>query len=174
MFLLAHSGITLAAARFVEKMNKGAVRGVVDYRFILIGSVLPDLIDKPLGGLLLRETLGNGRTYSHTLAFLILLFAAGLLFKGKWRNVFLTLAGASMMHHILDGMWRSPDTFLWPLYGWRFPRGVPENWIDQWIQNFLNNPFVFVPEITGGVFLLFFLAAVSRTGIKSFLLTGRL
>jgi len=61
MFVLAHTGITLAAARGMEKLM--ARRGIrklpelLDYRLVLVGSMLPDIIDKPLGGLVFREAL---------------------------------------------------------------------------------------------------------------------
>ncbi len=45
---------------------------------MLIGSMLPDIIDKPLGGLICKETLGNGRTYAHTLLFLLLPFGLSM------------------------------------------------------------------------------------------------
>ena len=45
----------------------------IDIRVLLIGSLLPDIIDKPLGYLFFRETFSNVRIFSHTLLFLILL-----------------------------------------------------------------------------------------------------
>jgi len=39
---------------------------LLDYRLVLVGSMLPDIIDKPLGGLVFREALESGRTYCHT------------------------------------------------------------------------------------------------------------
>jgi len=51
----------------------------VDIRVLLIGSLLPDIIDKPLGHIFFREALSSGRTIGHTLFFLILITLAGLL-----------------------------------------------------------------------------------------------
>ena len=41
----------------------------LDYRFLLIGSLLPDLIDKPIGGIFFYQTFQNGRIFAHTLCF---------------------------------------------------------------------------------------------------------
>ena len=53
----------------------------VDIRFLLIGSLLPDIIDKPIGVYFFRETFSNGRIFSHTLLFLISITIIGLLIK---------------------------------------------------------------------------------------------
>ena len=130
MLLLGHTGITLALAKGIITSRKGKrFSELVDYRLVLIGSMLPDIIDKPLGGLILKDTLGNGRIYAHTLIFLLLLFGIGIFFWVKYkRPEMLVLAGGSFVHHILDGMWRFPGTYLWPFYGWSFPKGDPEGW----------------------------------------------
>src|SRR4030042_1013686 len=41
----------------------------VDLRLLLVGFMLPDIIDKPVGQLLFRETFSSGRIFSHTLIF---------------------------------------------------------------------------------------------------------
>lgn len=45
----------------------------LDLRLVIIGSMLPDLIDKPLGIYLMGNTLSNGRVLSHTLVFLLVM-----------------------------------------------------------------------------------------------------
>jgi GTP-binding protein len=72
MLLFAHTGITLGTAKVMARAAGWREKGLpaqLDYRLVLIGSMLPDLIDKPLGGVILP--LGNGRIYSHTLLFLL-------------------------------------------------------------------------------------------------------
>jgi len=51
----------------------------IDIRLLLIGSLLPDIIDKPTGQVLFRETFSNGRIFCHTLLFIILVTVIGLL-----------------------------------------------------------------------------------------------
>lgn len=177
MLILAHVGITLAAAKSLEKVM--AYRGIynfLDYRLVLVGSMLPDIIDKPLGGLILRETLGNGRIYSHTLLFVLFLIGTGIFFWYKFRRPgFLVLAGGSIVHHILDGMWLYPETFLWPACGWSFPKGDPETWLQLWLGNLLADPWVYVPEVVGGIIICYFAAGMIRgKGLKEFFRSGRL
>ena len=70
MLLFAHTGITLGTAKIMARAAGWREKGLpaqLDYRLVLIGSMLPDLIDKPLGGVI--PPLGNGRIYSHTRCF---------------------------------------------------------------------------------------------------------
>lgn len=178
MLALAHMGITLAAAVGLEKVlaRRGHnISGRLDYRLVLVGSMLPDIIDKPLGGLILRESLGNGRIYSHTLLFLLLLWGLGYFFRYRFRRPGgLVLAGGSLVHCVLDGMWLFPGTLLWPAYGWSFPKGHPENWLQLWFNNLVHNPLVYVPEFVGGVVLLYFaIRVITWRGLKNFMETGR-
>lgn len=125
----------------------------LDYRLVLIGSMLPDLIDKPLGGVILP--LGNGRIYSHTLLFLLVMLGLGLIiwfWIGKTWG--LVLAGGTALHHILDLMWQDPQTFLWPLFGWGFPMGDSGVWLSMWLTNLLK-PQVLIPELIGLLILAY-------------------
>ncbi len=179
MLLLAHMGITLAVTRNLEKAMVGRgmrkIQNLIDYRLVLVGSMLPDIIDKPLGGFVLRETLGNGRIYSHTLLFLIFLFGIGMFFWYKFNySSFLVLAGGSFFHHILDGMWLFRGTFLWPAHGWGFPEGTSENWLSHWMQSLLTDPYVYVPEIIGGIVIIFFaLELALQKKLLEFFITGK-
>ncbi|MFA5384805.1 MAG: metal-dependent hydrolase [Eubacteriales bacterium] len=180
MLLLAHLGITLAAARGLEKVlvNRGLLKTpeLIDYRLVLVGSMLPDIIDKPLGCLILRESLGNGRVYCHTLVFLLFLFGIGIFtwYKLK-RPGFLALAGGSFAHFVLDGMWLYPSTFFWPAYGWGFAKDNTEGWLANWIESLLNNPYVFVPEIIGGLILISFgIKLIYQMKLREFIFTGKL
>lgn len=177
MMLFAHVGLTVAGTKGLDSIIRlrGAIPAI-DYRLVILGSMLPDIIDKPLGGIILRESLGNGRIYSHTLLFLIFLFGTGIyLWKKKKKPWALILAWGSLSHHVLDSMWLYPETFLWPLYGTDFPPGNPENWLSLWMNNLLTRPDVFVPELMGLIFLLYFIFNLYlKKEIKSFIKTGRI
>jgi hypothetical protein len=67
------------ASRTTAHNDKLAGHFRFDYRFVLVGSMLPDIIDKPLGQLVLRNLMSNGRIFSHTLLFLLLICLAGFL-----------------------------------------------------------------------------------------------
>ncbi|MDN5348587.1 MAG: hypothetical protein PWP65_2152 [Clostridia bacterium] len=179
MLLFGHMGLTLAAARMVERVwssRTGRAFIGLDYRLVLLGSMLPDILDKPLGGVILRESLGNGRIYGHTLAFLLVLLGWGWWLWFRFRRPGgLTLAGASGLHQFLDGMWHTPETSLWPAYGLGFPKGHPEGWFELWLRNLTSDPLVYIPEIAGGaVLLLFFWDLTCRKGLAGFIRTGRI
>ena len=43
----------------------------------MVGALLPDIIDKPVGLFFLREAFGHGRLFSHTLLFPTLVALVG-------------------------------------------------------------------------------------------------
>ena len=95
----------------------------IDIRLLLIGSLLPDIIDKPVGQFFFRDTFSNGRIFCHTLLFLILISLGGLyLYYNRKKTWLLVLSFGTFTHLILDAMWRTPRTLLWPLYGLSFER----------------------------------------------------
>jgi membrane-bound metal-dependent hydrolase YbcI (DUF457 family) len=178
MLFLAHVGITLGLTKCLEKvltsLGMKEFTDLIDYRLIFLGSMLPDIIDKPLGGLILRKTLGNGRIYCHTLLFLLFLLFSGIFiyFEYKKPGLFV-VAGGSTIHCILDGMWYCPKTFLWPLYGWKFPKGDPENWLRLW-ANLLTYPKYYIPEILGGIIIIIFITElVMHKNLYYFIVNGR-
>lgn len=92
-----------------------------DRRFIgytALGAVLPDLIDKPVGHILLAGSLNSGRIIAHGLLFLSVLFIAGLVLRRR-RGSFalLVIAVGVASHQILDAMWAMPVTWYFPLLG---------------------------------------------------------
>lgn len=180
MFLFAHMGLTYAAIRTAEKAvvwrGAGKFAELLDYRIVFLGSMMPDLIDKPLGGIILREVLGNGRVYSHTLLFLLVLLGAGIFFWNWYRKpAVITLAGGVFFHDVLDGMWLLPETFLWPAFGWSFPKGEPEGWLLMWLKELSANSGIFLPEIFGLLIMLWFvIGLVFRKQLRKFITTGRI
>ncbi|AFV22737.1 hypothetical protein Mpsy_0526 [Methanolobus psychrophilus R15] len=122
MLLFAHIGITLFLF-YMAALAFPKIRPHINYWYVIAGSMLPDIIDKTVGMILFADTFANGRIFAHALLFVVVLGAAGYYFytrKGDSRV--LTLAGASLIHQLLDSMWKTPVTFLWPLLGWEFKR----------------------------------------------------
>ncbi len=92
-----------------------------------IGAILPDLIDKPLGHILLKGTLDSGRIYAHTLLFLGIVLVAGILYwRSRSSSLLLVLGGGIMTHLVLDGMWNIPNTLFWPALGGFLPHSYPD------------------------------------------------
>lgn len=126
MLLFGHLGVTLGIffglAIFVPRL-----RTVIDPRYLAIGAILPDLIDKPIGEVILASTFSSGRIIGHTLLFSLLLFMVGLYMYERRRDIrVLSLTAGSFLHLFEDRMGSDPQTFLWPLFGWSFPRDSPD------------------------------------------------
>jgi membrane-bound metal-dependent hydrolase YbcI (DUF457 family) len=86
--------------------------------FAALGAVLPDLIDKPVGHILLAESLDSGRIFAHGLLFLVLVLAAGVVLKQRHQSfALLAVAAGALSHQALDTMWTTPVTWFFPLLG---------------------------------------------------------
>ncbi len=175
MFLLGHLGLTLAlvvgARRWVD------VR--VDYRLLLVGALLPDLIDKPLS---LIFGIG-GRNFAHTLVFALALTALFLLLRprsssksgaGMWTVAVLALAIGTWTHLLFDRMWALPEILLWPFLGLAFPLDPFD--LFSLLEGY-RDPFVLVGDVLGAVALLYIAwrHRLHRKGrFRLFLRNGRL
>ncbi|MDD5094916.1 MAG: metal-dependent hydrolase [Dehalococcoidia bacterium] len=152
---------------------------VIDYRLVLLGSMLPDIIDKPVGDYFFVNTFGNGRIFAHTLLFLLFLLSIGLcrLWRGGRAGV-LIVALCSGFHLILDRMWRTTQTLFWPIDGWSFPKYPHTDFwhtLSGWFDSGTSNPGVYIPEIIGGVILLLVSLELLRRGyLMHFLKSGTL
>ena len=145
----------------------------LDFRLVLLGSMLPDILDKPIGGIFLFETFRNGRIFGHTLCFLLFLLALGFL---RRRSAPLILSFGTFMHLLLDKMWLCPQTLLWPAFGLRFPEVQEEDFIaliPEFLARLTSDPEVFIPEIIGGSILAWFAVRLFQTrSIRAFLKNG--
>jgi len=136
---------------------------------------LPDIIDKPVGQYFFRDTFNNGRIFSHTLLFLIVLTAAGLfIFKKQRRTWMLALAAGTFTHLILDQMWRTPGTLFWPALGFSFPKENLEGYVQGIFHSLVYNPVTYIPEIIGLAIVLWFAAdTIRRKQVGAFIKYGR-
>lgn len=134
----------------------------LDYRFLLLGSLLPDIIDKPLGLI-----YGGGRDLCHSLFFTILILAVGVflyrLRKSPW---LLCIALGCIVHVLLDSMWLYKSSFFWPLFGWGFqhPDLSIGTWIDQTVISPISKPSGYIPEAIGFITLGLFYFGLVRNG----------
>jgi hypothetical protein len=148
MLLFAHLGLTLAAAKLVERFGLRP-----DLPIVLLGSILPDLIDKPLG-YLIYGSMATGRIFAHTLLFLLVLVALAAILKSRPLG---SLAFGVLAHQALDTIWRTPEVFLWPILG-DFPVKAHVSVLGyfEMLIHGLQNPAILVPELLGLFFLLYF------------------
>ncbi|WP_440946671.1 metal-dependent hydrolase [Methanosarcina sp. T3] len=173
MFILGHIGITLGIFYFLSRLlPKKNIP--VDFKWIAFGALLPDFIDKPLGRIILAETIGSGRIFAHTLLFAILLgLLAAYAFYQKGWTVPLIVAGASFCHLLEDQIWNSPEVLFWPFLGWKFPKDTLSGGFIEYFMKILNNSYnpasagVFIPEIVGLSIILLFAASRIRSKIEA-------
>lgn len=140
----------------------------IDIRLLLIGSLLPDIIDKPIGQFFFKETFSNGRIFCHTLLFLIIITLTGVyLYRRRSKTWLLVLSFGTFTHLVCDLMWRSPRTLLWPIYGLAFERLDLIDWMPRMLHMLVTYPKVYVPELVGAVILIWFAVGLVR-GRKAF------
>jgi hypothetical protein len=91
----------------------------LDYRLIVLGSVLP-----------LGEVVFGGPRLLHTLAFSVVLLGVVMLATRERRLVrrrWISLPIGVMMHLVLDGIWTESQVFWWPFFGADFGAApIPE------------------------------------------------
>jgi hypothetical protein len=135
----------------------------IDYRLVMGGALLADLVDAPFGGARVLHTL----VWSVGFLMVVMLGTRGQRLR---RRRLLALPIGTFCHLLLDGMWTRTSTFWWPFFGWRFDgRGLPS----------FDRPLVVtvVLEVAGFLALLwcgrrFRLGEPERR--REFLRTGRL
>lgn len=160
MFLLGHLGVTLGAFFIIGYAVPG-IRSRINYWYVALGAVLPDIIDKLLGRVLFPYSIASGRLIAHTLVLSFSLALAGYyLYRRRNDARILLVSGASFLHLLEDNMWTEPAIFFWPLLGWGFPRGAPDNWLDYFLVMFRNSympgfSYDFISEVVGFIALVF-------------------
>ena len=144
--------------------------GTIDYRLVIIGSLLPDLIDKPIF-LLTGSTSLSGRDYAHSLLFNLVLLIGGLVLIRHRKSWLLVLSLSSFTHLVFDRMWTVPVTLWWPLLG-PLLRGDRNAFLPK-LYFRLFAPEIFIPEIIGLAILSFYAFRVTkRKSITRFIKEG--
>ena len=148
----------------------------LDIRLLLVGAFLPDLIDKPLGQIFLSETISNGRIFSHTLLFILVIGLGGFYLYRRLHKVWLlVLVAGSFMHLILDEMWRIPQTLFWPFQGLSFEKIDLTNWLSNLFHALVHEPTVSISELAGAAVIVWFIWSLARRGkIYAFLRNGQI
>jgi len=169
-------GITLDPNTLSMSSRLRSLVNSIDIRLLMFGSLIPDIIDKPVGQFFFRDTFSNGRIFCHTLLFLILITLGGLyLYYTRKKKWLLILSFGCLTHLILDAMWLNPKTLFWPLYGFSFERLELNYWSKDLLHNLLNNPLVWIPELVGISLISWFLWYLFRKGaIRTFIFKGHI
>jgi hypothetical protein len=158
MFLFGHLGIGMKLADpWARRLRT---------RYVLLGTILPDLIDKPLYYGLSWITHKRGaelglisgtRTFGHTALSLILMTTVATVFRIRW------LAAISIgvaTHLLLDNLGDrffvghsfSLQALAWPFLGWHFPDFPFANAHEH--LSLIRDPYFLICELIGILFLL--------------------
>ena len=151
MFALGHLGLgKTIAARPYRRFSRR------EKRAFFLGTLLPDLVDKPLFYIPFWLTgrrgalLSGTHLFAHTAVFLLALaVAARLTRSAPARAVAIGVA----THFVLDvvGLSMGMGTLLWPLFGWHFPT-YPFSNLGQHLSTILN-PVTLTGELLGAAIL---------------------
>lgn len=139
-----------------------------DLRWVIFFTLVADIVDKPLGLWVFKETINNGRVWFHSLA--VNLLVSMVLVLARKPGVY---ALALWLHQLCDLMWTRPWVALWPLTG-RF--GFRDLAFEDWVYGIFN-PYNVVSDVVGLVVLLFFAwryRLFRRERLAAWIRTGRL
>ena len=81
-----------------------------DYRMVVVGALLPDLIDAPFGGARLAHTL----VFAVAVLTLVMLGTRG---RRHVRRSLLAVPIGIFAHLVADAMWARTETFWYPAFG---------------------------------------------------------
>jgi len=166
MFALGHLGLGKAIATpFYRRFDRRAKNT------FLVGTLLPDLIDKPMYYVASWWTGKHGdalglisgtHTFGHTGLLLAALWGAALITRAAPARA---LALGVATHLLLDvvGLSLDRETLLWPLLGWRFPF-YPFSGLHQHLGTVIR-PVTLAGEILGAVFLWWDYRRVRRSAV---------
>ena len=157
MLLFGHLGVTLGIFLFIC-MFIPLLKTIIDPKYLAIGALLPDLIDKPLGEIIFASTFSTGRMIGHAILLSFVLLYIGLSLYEKRGDIrIMSLATGSFFHLMEDQMWTNSRTLYWPLFGWSFPKGTVDNATIgiEYLATLFKNSFSLnispasIPEILG-------------------------
>lgn len=106
MLIFGHVGITTGLIKTYEKVTKGKNskgNNFTDYRIVMIGSLLPDIIDKPVVQIMYGLRNHSGHFVAHSYVFSGLMIIAGIIaiLMNKNKGIFM-LGICSLIHQFLD------------------------------------------------------------------------
>jgi membrane-bound metal-dependent hydrolase YbcI (DUF457 family) len=168
--ILWHLGMTTLAVRYVYR-DPG-----MDLRWVLAGSLLPDLVDKPIGSVFFVDHFGAHRLFAHALVFPVVMLLAALILtrrRSPLRRGSIGLVIGTLFHLVLDGAWAEPEAFLWPFFGWSFPPTAPVA-LGPLLRAMVSDPWVWAGEAAGAAYLAYLWVAYLREpgAFRTFLANG--
>jgi hypothetical protein len=166
---LWYVGGTIALVRYAFRDPK------MDLRFLVLGALLPDLIDKPVA-LAFYADLGSVRLAGHSLSWSAVVMTVVVLAtrRGRPRRRWMAVPIGMMVHLFLAFTWADPETLWWPFLGFGFTPAAAAT-TGAYLQGLLTDPWVWVREAVGAAYLgaLWWRAGLADAGRRArFLRTG--
>jgi hypothetical protein len=140
MFIFFHIAIPLLFAEIPFIKRKLSLQ----HFSLIIGSILPDLIDKPLALL----GFGDGRYLGHA-PFILAIFLCIIFLITRNKSIVYALGIGCIFHLILDLPY---IPFFYPFIQYIFP--VEGDLLNGWFYTLTHNPLVISTEIIGVITLL--------------------
>ena len=172
----SHVAYTLAAFDLLRRRIPALDE--VDVRLLALAAMGPDLIDKPLAAVYFYRRFKSAVLFAHTLlVHILVLFVTLRMARTRWPYML-----AFVGHALLDRLWFFPDTFFWPLRGWRFhvwqKRGSEQEAISRaYWYTFTRRPELWAWEVGGlmaGLWFIWRNQLYRPTNLIKLLRTGRL
>lgn len=190
MLIFGHIGITTGVIKLYEKASKIKNNNFIDYRIVMVGSLLPDIIDKPLVQIIYGLQNHHGHFIAHSFIFSVLMIALGItVFHMKNNKVILILGICSLIHQIFDKMMLLPNVFFLPninlnhfivLQRFEFVHNIIMPVYTKFpymsgIVSYFEEPYVFISEVIGLIVIIYFIHKLcSNKKYISFLKYGKL
>lgn len=149
MYLVGHIGITIFFFFVFSKLVESDYSKF--YLFIGLGSLLPDIIDKPIGAILFEK----GRWFGHSVIFLTLIFVILFIIfteqkfnEIQIRDILKVIYVSSLIHLLEDGRGLTLNIVFWPFNG-----GIPKGSPGDFLHGFQDTLTIFF-EIVGVILLV--------------------
>ncbi len=96
-----------------------------DYRLLLVGALLPAIVDAPFGGARVLHSI----TFSVVLLAVLMIATRG---RKPIRKTLLGLPVGTLMHLVFTGAWTNTHVFWWPSFGFGFDNAPHPVWERGW------------------------------------------
>ena len=193
MLILGHLGVTGIIVKTYEKIIPNKSNGdnkYIDYRVVMLGALLPDIIDKPIVEIMYGLKTHSGHWFAHSLIFSHLLILVGIAFLVIKKNKnFLLFGICSLLHQFMDIMILKPNIFIYPFFG-KILFIVPKNlgFVDKVmepiyrripyfrdVKDYFLEPYIYIFELIGGLFMVYYIwEMIKKKRIKLFFKKGTL
>ncbi|MEN6611089.1 MAG: metal-dependent hydrolase [Methanoregulaceae archaeon] len=135
MFIFAHLFVGCTIAFLLSRWFR-------DKRLLIvaaIAAILPDILDKPVGHILLAGSLNNGRIFFHgLLGIATILIIVILIWRIRILWIIPAVIAGLLSHQLLDAMWEEPVTWYFPLFGPFQPALNPDYFMSRLLAEITN------------------------------------